>query len=227
MNNDVEINGQNIPVHITLIKRNNGDVQFYNYNFIEQKENTPVKPARPESPEGALGTLPVGVSSEQSISQDKNNVKYSIGDSSNSEGNSGIINAFRHPIDTLAKKFGVNSDKIITAEDMEARKREKQIEAMDKFLNDPSKENLEAAQKLGVTKGMLNARKNGEEYINDVGIQDTIRRSPSKIAEKVQIFRAFYRMAERAMKKLILSRDSYGRKFNNKWQITVYHIDRS
>ena len=98
---------------------------------------------------------------------------------------------------------------------MKARQREQQIEAMDKFLNDPSKENLAAAQKLGVTKGMINARKNGEEYVDEVGIYDSIAASPSKIAKVNQLFRAFYNMAERAMKKLILSRDSYGRKLAN------------
>ena len=96
------------------------------------KENTPVKPARPESPEGALGTLPVGVSSESSVKQNqqnvKSNVKYSIG-------GSGIVNSFRHPFDTLVKKFGVNNEKIKVAENQE----ENELGLKDNVISSPSR----------------------------------------------------------------------------------------
>ena len=145
-------------------------------------------------------------------------VKYSIGNSnSSSEDNSGIINAFRHPIDTLGKKFGLKPDKVITDEDMKARKREQQNAAMDEYIKNPTKENRQKYKKLGVTESMLEARRNGEEFNDSLGWLEKLRNSPSKIAEKLIAFRGFYNMGDIAQKLLIRLRDNWNMKLNKAW----------
>ncbi len=87
MNNHVEINGHSKAIHITLIKRNNGQINFRNLNWLEETENTPVNSAAPVSSNEALGFPPVGVSSNENISQndeENNSIKYSINNSDNS-----------------------------------------------------------------------------------------------------------------------------------------------
>ena len=168
------------------------------------------------------GTRDAEEPSNQNISQNesegKSNVKYSIGNSSsNSEDNSGIINAFRHPLDTLAKKYGLKGDKIIDNEDMKARKREQQNAAMDEYIKNPTKENRQKYKKLGVTESMLEARRNGEEFNDTLDWLEKLRNSPSKIAEKLIAFRGFYNMGDRAQKLLIRLRDNWNMKLNKAW----------
>lgn len=65
------IENESVPIVITLVKRNNGNIQFYNHNIKEDTSAT----ARPESPNGARGTLPINVSSKQNISQNESEGK--------------------------------------------------------------------------------------------------------------------------------------------------------
>ena len=64
------INGEAVPVDITLVKRNDGHIQFFNHVLptLEQgNKNEPSVSARPESSKEALGTSPVDGSSTATI----------------------------------------------------------------------------------------------------------------------------------------------------------------
>ena len=90
---------------------------------------------------------------------------------------------------------------------MKARQHEQQNAAMDEYIKNPTKKNKQKYKKLGVTEGMLEAYRNGEEYVTDIGFFENIFSSSSRIAEKVQLFRAFYTWGDRAQKKIIQLRD--------------------
>ena len=157
-------------------------------------------------------------------------MKYSIGDSSNTGGsNSGIINSFRHPLDTLAKKFHVrtDNDRIITEDQAKARDWEKKKALMDKFINDPT--DLETAAKLkemGVSGKMLKAYQNGEDYKTEFGLRDNTIGSPSRAADKYLAFRAFFNWADAAMKKIVKYRDIWNKKLNEAWANCANDKDR-
>ena len=70
LHTSAEINGRTIPVDITLIKHNNGRIQYYNHTLptfeISNKKESPVT-AEPVSSKEALGTPPVGDSITSNI----------------------------------------------------------------------------------------------------------------------------------------------------------------
>ena len=70
------IDGDNVPVEITLVKRNDGSIQYYNHILPaeENNKNTSVSPG-PESSREALGTPAVDVSfGNQNIPRNRGNV---------------------------------------------------------------------------------------------------------------------------------------------------------
>ena len=70
------IDGDNVPVEITLVKRNDGSIQYYNHILPteENNKNTSVSPG-PESSKEALGTPAVDVSSvSHTVSQGREKV---------------------------------------------------------------------------------------------------------------------------------------------------------
>lgn len=77
------------------------------------------------------------------------------------------------------------------------------------YLKEPTKDNMHALKQLSVTKGQLDAYMNGEEYAPEIGLIQNYRGSPSRIADKNAVFRAFFNMGDRAMDKLIKLRDSF------------------
>lgn len=68
------------PVYITLIKRNNSNINFRNINWADKTENTPVNSTAPVSSDEALGIPSVGVSSNENISHNEgySNIQFSI-----------------------------------------------------------------------------------------------------------------------------------------------------
>ncbi len=148
-------------------------------------------------------------SSDENIPQGEDKIKYSIGNSDN-----------EHSwLKGLAKKLGkalhLNGDKIITEEDRRKAHLQEQEKAMADYLKEPSKDNKYRLNKLGVTKGQLQAYMNGEEYLTGIGLRQNAIASPSRIADKVAVFRAFFRMGDRAMDKLVKLRDSFSRKYDS------------
>ena len=141
-------------------------------------------------------------------------VKYSIGDSSNSNDNSGIINAFRHPLDTLGKKFGLKPDKIITDEDEKARKREEINKVIEAYLKNPNDKEIRKRKKeLHINNDMIAAYANGEEYLNDINLKQYFFGSASRIAKKLVSFRVYYNIGKKATEKVISLRDSFNRDY--------------
>lgn len=70
----VEVNGEILPVDITLVKRNNGSIQFYNHVLptLETEKNEPLVSSAPESSTNeALGTPTVSGSSDSSVPQEQ------------------------------------------------------------------------------------------------------------------------------------------------------------
>lgn len=75
------MNGKETPVDITLIKRNDGRVQFYNLtlqSLEDSKKNEPLVSSAPVSPKGVLGTPTVNGSSVSSVAQVQENSKKII-----------------------------------------------------------------------------------------------------------------------------------------------------
>ena len=137
------------------------------------------------------------------------NVKYSIGDSSNRSEEKWLRRIWK----PIAKKFGIDGDKIVKEEDIRERRRIEQHEAIEDFLKDPSSENRKRCKELGVTAGQIDARKRGEEYHDDLGAIRNYGSSPSALAKRIFNFRAFYRFAKRAMIKIVSLRDSFSRQY--------------
>ncbi len=69
LHTSAEINGENVPVHITLVKHNTRRIQFYNHSV--EKEDTLVNSATPNN----VGNSPVSVSSTENIPQSEENGK--------------------------------------------------------------------------------------------------------------------------------------------------------
>lgn len=92
------IEGKEIPVDITLIKRNDRSIQFYNLtlpSLENNKKNEPLVSSAPESPNGALGTPTVNGSSTSNISQEqkpgKGKVKQKGTERAGTDGNETVV----------------------------------------------------------------------------------------------------------------------------------------
>ena len=116
---------------------------------------------------------------------------------------------FERAADKLAKALHLNGDKIITEEDRRKARLQAQEKAMADYIKEPTKENKYRMEKSGVTKRQLEAYMNGEEYLTEIGLIQNYRSSPSRLAEKVAVFRAFFRMGDRAQDKLVKLRDQF------------------
>ncbi|MBQ9488274.1 MAG: hypothetical protein IJU91_10845, partial [Selenomonadaceae bacterium] len=142
--------------------------------------------------------------------------KFSIGSSSNS-GNTNNNNSsegavrkwFNGITQKISRALHIDGDHIVTAETAAKRLRAEREKAMDDYIKNPSKENRQRLKELKISRLMLDAYKNGEEYVNDLTLSDMYRRSPSRIAEKVAAFRAYFRMGDKAMDKLVRLRDRF------------------
>ncbi|MBQ3451781.1 MAG: hypothetical protein IJG32_05925, partial [Selenomonadaceae bacterium] len=135
------------------------------------------------------------------------NIKYSIGNDAEQSFFSKTWNKF-------AKALHLDGDKIITEEGRRKARLQEQEKAMADYLKEPTKENKQRMKKLGVTKGQLDAYMNGEEYLTGIGLIQNYRSSPSRIADKVAVFRAFFRMGDRAQDKLVKLRDQFQNHYN-------------
>ncbi|MBQ7630637.1 MAG: hypothetical protein IJS81_10570, partial [Selenomonadaceae bacterium] len=150
------------------------------------------------------------------------NARYSIGSSSsdnsttrNDNSSEGTIGKwFSSILDKFSRALGLKGDRIVTAETAAKRFNSEREKVMDDYIKNPSKENLKRLKDLKISKAMLDAYKNGEEYIKDVNISDVTWHSPSRVAEKVAAFRAYFRMGDKAMDKLVKLRDQFSKKLN-------------
>ena len=121
-----------------------------------------------------------------------------------------IKNWFKGITDKYAGKSGID-ERIITTEQQKKMQEQAQKQAMAEYLKNPSRGNMNRLKYFGVTKGQLEAYMNGEEYLSGISLIQNYRSSPSRIADKVAVFRAFFRMGDRAMDKIVKLRD----RFNN------------
>ena len=162
-------------------------------------------------------------SPSESISQGRQNskAKFSMDTSTDSE-----RSFFGKAWDKFAKALHLKGDKIVTVEEQKKAQRQAQEKAMEAYLKEPTKENRKQFEKLKVTKGQLEAYKNGEEYDDEISLRQYTVASPSRIADKVAVFRAFYRMGERAMDKLVRLRSKYERKYNEVMSIVTKQEER-
>lgn len=129
----------------------------------------------------------------------------------------------------IAKKFAdkldISGEGIITVEDVKRAQREEQEKAMDAYLDDPSEENKAELKRLKISDARLEAYTNGEEFNTDIRLRDIIR-SPSHIADKNAVFRPFYEMGEKSMKKLVRLRDYFSRHYAKAYDLVKDKEDK-
>ncbi|MBR4384721.1 MAG: hypothetical protein IKP64_14335, partial [Selenomonadaceae bacterium] len=73
LHTNAQVNDKTIPVEITVVKRNNGEIQYYNHTLpSEEKAKDAVVSTEPESSNEALGTLSIPASSAEDKTSDEN-----------------------------------------------------------------------------------------------------------------------------------------------------------
>ena len=116
LHTEASIEGKNTPVEITLVKRNDGSIQYYNHTLPteENKNDAPVSPGPVSSSNEALGTPAVGASSVDSTipqteptSKDKNSTKQDTKQKERSQNEDALSDVNKNITASYSDKSGV------------------------------------------------------------------------------------------------------------------------
>ncbi|MBR1646043.1 MAG: transglycosylase SLT domain-containing protein [Selenomonadaceae bacterium] len=136
---------------------------------------------------------------------------------------------FMKAVDKLSRALHLKADRIISEEDQRQEKIDrilKQEKAMEDFQQNPTKENQKRLTELGVTEKQWKDFKKGKRYGDDLSIPQNVIGSPSDIADKVKLFRAFFRMGDKAIRTQIQLRGTFIRRYNRTLELVGNKEDR-
>ena len=214
------VNGEVRDVNITIFTDVNGN-KYYNHNLNEGGKSTEGLPVHLAQASQEKDGIPIiGKPSDKRISQDAEQ---------DNPRETAAGKFFMKAVDKLKRALHLKGDRIISEEDQRQdliAKSKEQEKAMEAYDENPTKENLKKLQELGVTPNQLKDFRNAKRLDEDISIRQMIISSPARIAEKIKLFRVFFRMGDRALDKQIQSRGTFIRRYNRVLDIVSNKKDR-